>query len=275
VKAAPDWIIWYTPGPRARAEFKRFNTKEGREFDKNPRRQRPHIVTAETIAAPTPEPEPAAAPQNQEPTLLKRLVDAGVTETVANGLVRTSAHECERQLEFLPYRSRVKDRGAYLVRAIRDRYAAPSNIEKAKRAERDAQNKTEDFRQESSVQLRKNAEDLYFQFFEPAFKQFQLRELAIIQQQHEDAFVAFKAFFDLDHRKTLRLITSQRHIDWFTAFKASEFFNVKRPDLGLKITEFSEWDKSHNSDRCNPLEWYNANAQAIFRELNRRFKETD
>lgn len=56
-----DWVMWYTAGRKAKAEFKRFNTKEGRELA-TPERNRPHLVTIEVLPL-------ATKPKNEKPTL--------------------------------------------------------------------------------------------------------------------------------------------------------------------------------------------------------------
>lgn len=270
-----DWLIWYTPGRRAKAEFKRFNTKEGRELDKHQRRQRPHLVTVEILKPAAIEGAISTEHDNQESALIKRLIDAGVTESVARELVGRDAAECERQLEFLPYRDRVKDKGGYLVRAIRDRYAMPSKMEEAKRKEQETQKRAERFKQHEEEQARQRAGETYFQFFEPAFREFQRRELAIIEQKHRKEYAAFKSHFDAAHGKGAKMITGKRQLEWFTLRKAAEFFNEKRPELGLRLAAFDEWDENHNADHRDPLDWYNADPQGIFEELDRRFKTND
>jgi hypothetical protein len=157
-----DWVMWYTPGRKAKAEFKRFNTKEGRELDKQ-QRTRPRLVAIELL--------PSAAiealtshdqNEEEEAALINRLVDEGVTENVARELVRQDAAECERQLDALPHRDRVKDTGAYLVRAIRDRYAMPPKMEEAKRKEQEAEARKREKDARQNEEQRRTAYEIKF-----------------------------------------------------------------------------------------------------------------
>jgi len=274
----PDWVIWYTPGSRAQAEYNRFNTKEGRDLDKLRRRQRGqrgHVVAVQTLKPSAPAKEISNEGDNPPPLLVTRLVEAGVTERVALDLVRKDADECQRQLEYLRYRDRVKDKGGYLVKAISDRYAAPSKMEEAKRKEQEDRQRAEEARRHEESSTRQVAVETYSQFFEPAFRTFQQQELVAVEQNHPAEFAAFQAHFDANHRKGAKMIISQRMLMWFTLRKAAEFFNGQRPDLGVRLTSFDEWDSKHNADRHDPVEWYSTNAQAIYQELSRRFKDSD
>ncbi len=122
-----DWTMIYTPGPKAKAEYQAFARKE-----------RP-IVLDVTPTPSRPEPELKVEP---EPTGLEReLVEHGVTRGVAAELVTTYPEERLRaQIERLDWLretkpKRVKDRGAYLVEAIREDYAPPAGF--ASPADRD------------------------------------------------------------------------------------------------------------------------------------------
>jgi hypothetical protein len=157
-----DWVMWYTPGRKAKAEFKRFNTKEGKELDKQ-QRAHPRLVSGDFL--------PLAAiealtshdqNEEEEAALINRLVDEGVTENVARELVRQDAAECERQLDALPHRDRVKDTGAYLVRAIRDRYAMPPKMEEAKSKEQEAEARKREKDARQNEEQRRTAYEIKF-----------------------------------------------------------------------------------------------------------------
>lgn len=100
-----DWAMIYTPGPRAKAEYRAFMQRVGG----------PVVIEAE--------PEPAPPP---EPTGLEReLIDRGVTPSQAAELVREFPEDRIRaQIGNLDGRRRkVKDAGAWLASAIRKGYA--------------------------------------------------------------------------------------------------------------------------------------------------------
>jgi hypothetical protein len=123
----PDWMMAYTPGPKARAEYRAFTGKGGPVL----------LDVTPTPSRPEPQPEPTG--------LVRELVDRGVTRSVAAELVRDfPADRITAQLERLDWLretkpKRVKDLGAYLVGAIREDYAAPAGFEgRAGRAAREA-----------------------------------------------------------------------------------------------------------------------------------------
>lgn len=71
----PDWIMFYVPGAKARAEYATF-TRKGRLID----------LTPEAVAAPAEE-RPAAPPREEGEALLQELVRRGVTKTRAEKLL--------------------------------------------------------------------------------------------------------------------------------------------------------------------------------------------
>jgi hypothetical protein len=273
-EGTPDWLIWYTPGRKAKAEFKRFNTKQGRALDKQ-RPPRPHPVTVEILKPTVSEPITSNEGDEKEVGLIARLIDVGVTESVARELTRKDARECERQLEALPYRDRVKDKGGYLVRAIRDRYAMPSKMEEAKQTEQKALEQAERARQYEKEQARQRAEETYFEFFEPHFRDHQRLELQAIQESCAESYALFKSHFDQTRGKGQQMITGKRQCERFMLRTAAEFFNEQRPELGVRLSTFEEWDQRHNPKSRSPLEWLDADPQAILDELDRRLKTDD
>jgi hypothetical protein len=90
--------------------------------------------------------------------LINRLIDEGVTENVARELVHKDAAECEQQLTALPHRYRVKDRGAYLVRALCNCYAMPPKVETKRRQSLTGEQKKRD--EEAAQRLRNEYNDL-------------------------------------------------------------------------------------------------------------------
>lgn len=271
----PDWMIWYTPGRRAKAEFKRFNTPEGRALDKQSRSPRPHLVTAKTLKPPAVEAAVNTEGDEKESDLIKRLIDAGVTESVARGLAVTDTSECERQLEALPYRDRVKDKGGYLVHAIRDKYAMPSKMEETKLRAQEASQRAERLKQHELEQARQRAEETYFQFFKPTFRAYQKAELDQIEESQPEAFKPFKTWLADRHKKTFQFISNEARREEIMIASAAEYFAEIRPELDIRLTSFDEWDSEHNAGQRDPLEWLNADPQRIFDELDRRLKAGD
>jgi len=79
--------------------------------------------------------KPADLPEPVSP-LAQRLMDEGVSRATALELATAAPDECERQLEYLAHRD-CRDRGAMLVKSIREGWAAPPRLlEAQKRQER-------------------------------------------------------------------------------------------------------------------------------------------
>ena len=112
-------------------------------------RKLPAPVEAKPAKAKPPEPEPTG--------LERELVERGVTRAVAADLVREFPEErIRRQVEVLDWLhatkpKRIKDLGAYLVKAVREDYAAPAGFEgKAERVERETAARAEQEREEQA-----------------------------------------------------------------------------------------------------------------------------
>jgi len=145
-EGCPDWMMVYSPGPKARAEFKAFTRKGG------------PIPRDIELALFDPKPEPEPKP---EPTGLEReLVERGVTRNIAAELVREFPEERIRaqveQMDWLRETKpkRVKDVAAYLADAIRKDFAPPAGFRS--RAERAEAETTARARQEQQEQARQS-----------------------------------------------------------------------------------------------------------------------
>ncbi|MGH8498677.1 MAG: hypothetical protein ACRERV_07720 [Methylococcales bacterium] len=234
---AIDWVMWYTPGRKAKAEFRRFNTKEGKELDKQQREQ-PRLVSGEFLP-------PAAFEaltihdqnEEEESTLINRLVGEGVTGNVARELVREDAAECERQLDALPHRDRVKDTGAYLVRAIRDKYAMPPKMEETKRKEQEAEaRKRENEAKQEQEQRRAQHESKFLPIYRTSYLWPQIEKI-----RHEKTETA-KAL-----RKALKTweANSAGKPD-AEDFKAAAIGHLIEKHPEIEILDFWQWDQSMN-----------------------------
>jgi hypothetical protein len=123
----PDWIIFYQPGPKARAEFRAFTKRGG-----------PAVLEIEPPAS-------AIFIDPDVSDLERVLVGCGVTSMAAKALIREHAEEKIRaqieRVEWLAEKKpdKVEDPAAYLVGAIKNDYAAPkgfvSKVERQRREE--------------------------------------------------------------------------------------------------------------------------------------------
>lgn len=126
----PDWSMLYTPGPKARAEFRAFDKKGG-----------PKTLVIEQAP-----PALELALHQVEPTPLEReLIARGVTPSTAAELVATYPEEkISAQVEHLDWlrekhpKKVTESPAGFLVKSIRGDYAAPTGFEsKATRTARE------------------------------------------------------------------------------------------------------------------------------------------
>ena len=123
----PDWAMLYTPGPKARAEYRAFARRGG-----------PTVLEVEPLPLMA-DPSPRLAAPGPSP-LEAELIDRGITPAMAGDLVRVHGEEKIRaQVEHLDWLTETKpgkvaDPAAWLVAAIRNGHAAPKGF--VSRAER-------------------------------------------------------------------------------------------------------------------------------------------
>jgi hypothetical protein len=214
----PDWVMWYTPGPKAKREFEEFRTKR---FDRAP--TRPSLV---------PHPEDA-----EDASLIGRLIAEGITESTARGLLRDCPDEVVRQLEAFPFRERVKDRAAYLVKAIRDRYALPADLEERKARAR-KQRETERVRAEERAR-KEHREKHALKYFD-----YLRGEMKALEEKRPTVLAEFYAHFGDFDGVSRRLGPEGKE-----ALMLSEFGEWVGCRPELHIFTFWDWDKYLNPER--------------------------
>jgi hypothetical protein len=179
----PDWLMFYTPGRRAKAEF--------REATKPRAIQRPKQTPELPPAATEPEQPPPAqitrAPEPQELNpLVTKLIGFHIVEATAGELVRDYRKSVELQLRALPYRNlnKIKDLAAWLIVAIKESHQLPEAITEAQAKEeevRKAQAKRE------AQEARQRDEDAR----RAAYFDYLRARAAEIQQKQPEAYRAF------------------------------------------------------------------------------------
>jgi hypothetical protein len=216
----PDWLMLYTPGRKARAEF--------REASKRPRLR---AAKATKPSRETPEAPPAAPVEPQAPALIVEADDTGeqlvsklmafhVAEATARELVRDYRKSVELQLRALPHRQtgKIKELAPWLIQAIKENYELPegfkSTLEKEeevrrqlakKEAEQTRQRRREalrpayyDFLREREGEHRSERQKAYSAFLEQA-----AGERAEIENNHVfKAKLKAKLLTDFDHEES-------------------------------------------------------------------------
>jgi hypothetical protein len=112
----PDWEMLYTPGRRAKAEFRTF-AEPKKSFTVKPKKE---LSTAPIKGS-------EAQPAERDP-LLEQLRELGVAEAKAAELVRTRREAVEEQIAALPYREPGQGRkngAGWLIAAIEGNYTLP------------------------------------------------------------------------------------------------------------------------------------------------------
>jgi hypothetical protein len=144
----PDWIMFYMPGPKARAEYRVFAKRGG-----------PNVLEIEPPDSP---PRPVLSELSE---LESELIQRGVTQATAAELVRNHAEEKIRaQIERLDWivskkPQKIDDLAAYLVDAVRKDFAAPKGfVSKAEHHRRDEAKRQAD-QQAAVTRRRKQMEE--------------------------------------------------------------------------------------------------------------------
>jgi ABC-type glutathione transport system ATPase component len=105
----------------------------------------------------------AETPAHEEMiSLVERLVTAEMNRSDAERLVREKSDECQRQLEYLPFKTDLKNPGGWLRRAIEGGFPAPREYRVAKAREERERKKREETEkkksQEAAQEARRRAE---------------------------------------------------------------------------------------------------------------------
>jgi len=158
-----DWFMLYTPGRRAKAEF--------REATKSRALRRPK-QTPELPPVPTEREPPLAAAiheaeQQQLDPLVTKLVSFHIAEATARELVRDYRKSVELQLRALPYRTtnKIKGLAAWLIKAIRENYELPEEMKTALKKEAEVKKQLVSHETETARQKRREAlQPAYYDF---------------------------------------------------------------------------------------------------------------
>jgi hypothetical protein len=161
-----DWEMLYTPGRKAKAEFRAFNEPSSAV---SKRRRKPEQLPLPAPTNPEP-PSPTqimreAEPQEIDPFVTK-LVSFHLTETTARELVRDYRKSVEMQLQALPHRNtgKIKDLAPWLIKAIRENYELPEEMKHA--LEKEAEVKRQVAKREAARARQSHREALQPIFYE-------------------------------------------------------------------------------------------------------------
>ena len=207
----PDWNMLYTPGPNAAAEFRAFkgggnravqrltpssssNNKHKAVEPKALALSFPSASTTTTPAAPKPpaqkpEPEPL---DPETAALVAELVTAELNHATAVLYAKGDRGECQRQLAFVAAMSEDdfrEGRGAYLARAIPEKWGPPKQF-KAKQRRQQAEQKKHS--ETARGNTRKTAQEAH----RDALLAEGMLCSARLEKEQPEAFLAFNAAAD-------------------------------------------------------------------------------
>ncbi len=183
-----DWEMLYTPGRKAKAEFRAFNEPSSAV---SKRRRKPEQLP---LPAPTnlEPPSPTQIMREAEPEeldpLITKLVSFHLTETTARELVRDYRKSVEMQLQALPHRNtgKIKDLAPWLIKAIRENYELPEEMKHA--LEKEEEVKRQLARREAA-QARQSRQDA----LQPIFYDYLRGREGEHQTEQPEAYRAFLA----------------------------------------------------------------------------------
>jgi hypothetical protein len=238
---AIDWVMKYTPGRRARHEFREFTEKKlaGR------REQKPRLVTAEpALKANTTEAVNQLTSKlviEQDARLINELSRYGVGETTARQLVESRSGEVARQLEAWPYREKtgMKNPPGMLIKFIRDGEPLPPALLDAKRkADEVRQEKTKREKQEAHEKARQSHEAAHT----AAFESYLTSELGKLAETNHEAYTTFESDFEKRFGRMTRNFSVERREQIRLAHWNA--YAQEHPDLS--VLSFWQWDAEKN-----------------------------
>jgi hypothetical protein len=251
----PDWFLWYTPGQKAKREYREFNERPlvRESAPKTP--AKPHLVEARKENQETFTPERSS----EDSTLIEKLTSFGIDEGRAAQLVESNRTESVLWANAWPYQNQkgMENPPAVLISFIeKKRRPLPKAYKEAIEWE---QQKNEN----EAARHSELAGELHFQFFAPIFRARLEEELSEIARTLPDAYNAFEEHFDRKHAKDLRRIESEDVRKEFRVRKAMEFFNEIRPELGAQLPTFDEWNETENRENSDPVGWFSSNLEVV------------
>jgi hypothetical protein len=196
-----DWLMLYTPGRRALAEFKEANRKP-RTFPRPSTVPRPLPPATTELQQPArqvrqfdsptaAEHPPAAAISEGDAAgeqLVSRLIAFHVAEATARELVRDYRKSVELQLKALPHRNtgKIKDLASWLIQAVKENYELPEAMKAALEKEEEVKRQLAKRQAEQARQRRRET-------LQPAYYDFLRAREGEHQRERQKAYSAFLA----------------------------------------------------------------------------------
>lgn len=186
----PDWVMLYTPGRRAQAEFREANRRPRLRAAKaaKPSPETPTLppaAPAEPQAAPPPTAQIGEADDVGE-QLVSKLMACHIAEATARELVRDYRKSVELQLRALPHRNtgKIKELAPWLIQAIKENYELPEGFKSTLEKEEEVRRQLAKTEAEQTRQRRREA-------LRPAYYDFLREKEGEHQRERQKAYSAF------------------------------------------------------------------------------------
>ncbi len=244
-----DWEMLYTPGRKAKAEFRIFN-EPGSAVGKKRRQPKQLALPAATTE---PEPPPAAAIHEAAPEdepLVSKLISFHVVEATARELVRDYRKSVELQLRALPHRNlnTIKDLASWLIRAVKENYQLPEPIIAAQEKEEEVKRATAKREAEVARQQRRDA-------LQPAYFDFLKGRAGQIKTEQPEAYTAFLAKTAAERREIETNRVFKPHLkERLLADFDHEEEHLKRLQLFFQEPTLDEWIHSNAIESQSPVQ---------------------
>lgn len=230
----PDWEMLYTPGRRAKAEFREATKPRAIQRPK----QMPELPPAATEPQqPTPAREVREAEQKELDPLMTKLVSFHIAEPTARELVRDYRKSVELQLRALPHRNlnKIRDLASWLIVAIKENHQLPEPITEAMAKEEEVRHAIA--KREAEIERQKRKEAL-----QPAYFEFLRGRAGKIEKMQPEAHRAFLAKEAEERREieTNRVFKPKLKERLLTDFDHEEE-HLKRLQIFFKEPAFDEW----------------------------------
>jgi hypothetical protein len=230
----PDWIMLYTPGRRAKAEFREATKPRAIQRPK----QRPELPPAATEPEqPTPAREVREAEPQELNPLVTKLVSFHIAETTARELVRDYRKSVELQLRALPHRNinKIRDLASWLIVAIKENHQLPEPIIEAMAKEEEVRHAIA--KREAEIERQKRREAL-----QPAHFDFLRGRAGKIEKTQPEAYRAFLAKEaeerrEIENNRVFKPKLKERLLIDFD----HEEEHLKRLQIFFKEPAFDEW----------------------------------
>jgi hypothetical protein len=223
----PDWLIKYTPGKKARQEYKEFTTKK---LTAQTSPSRPRLVETRTDrGGGTPERTP------EDSTLIEKLMSFGIDESRAARLVESDRAECELWAAAWPHQNQkgMENPPAVLIRFIETkRRPLPKGY-------KDAIEKEQRAKEAEWKKAIEEAQNAHFARCVGAYwRDYLMSELEALKESHAEAFD------ELQKRLSMWDEYTERHDIALMRTITTEDFVAENPSLG--ILSFWQWDEEKN-----------------------------